>query len=88
MLTNNFLSFYLGRPVIDETGLTGSYDFKLQWNPEQDQLAASPQPELNDPSAAPSIFAALTDQLGLRLESKKGPVVVYVIEKVERPSEN
>ncbi len=72
-----FLSGELGRPVVDETGLDGQYDFKLEWAPDLDTSATGP-----------SIFTALTDQLGLRLESKKGPVQVYVIEKIEHPSEN
>ncbi len=71
------LSGELRRPVHDETGLTGQYDFKLEWAPDLDASATGP-----------SIFTALTDQLGLRLESKKGPVQVYVIEKIEHPSEN
>jgi bla regulator protein blaR1 len=70
------LSGIFGRPVHDETGLTGQYDFKLEWAPD------------SEPSDGPSIFAALNDQLGLRLESAKGPVQVYVIEKIEHPSEN
>jgi uncharacterized protein (TIGR03435 family) len=58
-----FLSGVLGRPVNDETGLGGQYDFKLEWAPDLDASATGP-----------SIFTALTDELGLRLESKKGPV--------------
>jgi uncharacterized protein (TIGR03435 family) len=76
MLTG-MLSRDLGHPVNDETGLGGQYDFKLDWTPDSDASGTGP-----------SIFTALTDQLGLRLESKKGPVQVYVIEKVDRPSEN
>jgi uncharacterized protein (TIGR03435 family) len=72
------LSGEFRRPVYNETGLTGQYDFKLDWTPDSD---ASPD------AAAGSIFGAV-DQLGLRLESKKGPVQVYVIEKIERPTEN
>ena len=71
------LAGILGRPVHDETGLSGEYDFGLEWAPDSDASATGP-----------SIFTALTDQLGLRLESTKGPVQVYVIEKIERPSEN
>ena len=71
------LSMVLGRPVRDATGLDGLYDLKLDW-------AASPS---TDPSR-PSIFTALTEQLGLRLESQRGPVPVFVIEKIERPTEN
>jgi uncharacterized protein (TIGR03435 family) len=79
----NVLSMKLGRPVTDKTGLTGEYDFKLDWTPDLD----SPQ-DHPDSATGPSIFTALTGQLGLRLEAAKGPVQVYVIEKIERPSEN
>jgi uncharacterized protein (TIGR03435 family) len=82
MLTS-MLSRELGHPVNDETGLGGQYDFKLDWTPDV-ELSDGP----NNAAAGPSIFTALTDQLGLRLESKKGPVQVYVIEKIDRPSEN
>ena len=73
------LSRELGRPVKDETGLKGQYDFHLTWTPD---LQASPS------TNGLSLFTALTDQLGLKLESKKGPVQVYVIEKIEQPKEN
>jgi bla regulator protein BlaR1 len=75
-----FLSRDLGRPVNDETGLNGIYDFKLDWTPQTGPSDAAPE--------GPSLFTALTEQLGLRLESKRGPAQVYVIEKIERPSEN
>ncbi len=73
----------LGRPVNDETGLTGRYDFKLDWTPD-----FGSSPDHPDDTTGPSIFSALTEQLGLRLESAKGPVPVYVIEKIQHPSEN
>jgi uncharacterized protein (TIGR03435 family) len=73
------LSQHLDRPVIDQTGLTGLYDFHLTWTPD---LQASPN------ANGPSLFTALTDQLGVKLESTKGPVTVYVIEKIEQPKEN
>ncbi len=76
-MLRDMLSRDLGHPVSDETGLAGQYDFKLDWTPDSDTSGTGP-----------SIFTALTDQLGLRLESKKGPVQVYVIEKIEHPSEN
>lgn len=72
MLVSN-LSSQLGRPVIDRTGLTGHYDFKLQWAPD---------------SNGPSIFTAIREQLGLRLESQRGPVDFLVIDRVEKPSKN
>jgi uncharacterized protein (TIGR03435 family) len=77
----------LGRPVTNETGLDGLYDFKLEWT--RDSPARPPSPD--EPASAPggpSIFTAVTEQLGLRLESRKGPVPVYVIEKIEKPGEN
>jgi uncharacterized protein (TIGR03435 family) len=88
------LSNELGRRVIDKTGLTGKYDFELKWASSQaaaPQLAATPQTaELAVPadSEGPSIFTALQEQLGLRLESGKGPVEVLVIDRAERPSKN
>jgi uncharacterized protein (TIGR03435 family) len=94
MLTNT-LSNVLGRPVIDRTGLKGNYDFKLTWTPDPGQaggfggppppgVEAPPPPDPN----GPSIFTAVQEQLGLRLESQKGPVDLIVIDKVEKLSEN
>lgn len=74
----NVLSTYLGRRVVDRTKLTGSYDFTLTWAPD-DEIG-------NDNQA--SVFAAIQEQLGLRLAPAKGPVNVLVIEKAEHPSEN
>ncbi len=65
------------RPVLDATGLAGDFDFDLEFAPQN-----SPD------SAGPSLFTALQEQMGLRLESKKGPVQAIVIEAVEKPSEN
>jgi bla regulator protein blaR1 len=89
------LSNQLGRPVIDRTGLKGNFDFKLEWTPDPGQSGgpfgggppgadAPPPPDPN----GPSIFTAVQEQLGLRLESQKGPVEMLVIDKVEKPSEN
>jgi uncharacterized protein (TIGR03435 family) len=89
------LSMQLGRPVIDRTDLKGSYDFKLEWAPAlgeggPEALGLPPRAEPSPPadSTGPSIFTALEDQLGLKLESTKGPVTIVVIDHVERPSEN
>jgi len=87
------LSSQLGRPVIDRTGLTGHYTFKLQWTPDPGQSMGGPlppgveAPPPPDPNG-PSIFTAIQEQLGLRLESQKGPVDLIVIDRVEKPSEN
>jgi uncharacterized protein (TIGR03435 family) len=93
MLVQN-LTGMLGHPVADETGLKGVYDFKLQFTPDDRLQPPSgttsgfrfPIPPAD--SNAPSLFDALPEQLGLKLESGKGPVEVIVIDHVERPSPN
>jgi uncharacterized protein (TIGR03435 family) len=82
------LSQTLGRPVIDETGLTGLYDFHLTWTPDPALSPAAPEGAPAASGNSASLFTAITDQLGLKMESKKGPVTVYVIEKLERPTGN
>ena len=74
----SMLTDAVGRPVVDETGLTDHYKVKLEWAPE----SAGPD------DTGSSIFTALNQQLGLRLESRKGPVAVFVIDKIEKPGEN
>lgn len=71
------LSGTVGRVIIDKTGLTGLYDIDLTWSPDNEQ-----------PDAGPSIFTALQEQLGLKLESAKAHVDVIIIDHLERPSEN
>ena len=73
----------LGRVVLDNTGLTGRYDFKLTWAPEN--VAADTN---STDTSGPSIFTAVSEQLGLRLEPQKGPVPVLVIDHIEAPSLN
>jgi bla regulator protein blaR1 len=80
------LSRLLQRPVVNNTGLDGNYDFKLEWTPDLGPVAPYGQPA--DNSGGPSIFSALQEQLGLRLEATKGPVDVLVIDHVDKPSEN
>ena len=72
------LSRHLERTVINQTGLTAKFDISLEWAPDNNSTDAS----------APSIFTALQEQLGLKLESQKGPVAVFVVERAEKPSEN
>ena len=88
------LSQQLGRTIVDKTGLpNGLYDIKLKWTPEVAQAGGLAGPVLGgdappvDP-AGPSIFTAVQEQLGLRLESGRGPVEVLVIDNVEKPSDN
>ena len=71
------LSGMLGRPVRDETELTGWFDMELNWSNDAAAGATSP-----------GFFTALREQLGLKLESKRGPVATYAIERAEKPSEN
>ena len=73
-----------GRVLIDRSGLTGTYVYKLQW--AQQNLSAGGQP--SSEASGPSLFTALEDQLGLRLESTKAPVDVLVVDHVEQPSPN
>ncbi len=80
------LSVRLHRQVIDDTGLDGQYDFKLKWTPDSPVQVSSDAP--SSAAAGPSLVTALNEQLGLRLESRRGPVTVYVIEKIEKPGEN
>jgi uncharacterized protein (TIGR03435 family) len=81
----NTLSSATGRPVVDKTGLTEKYDYVLEWTPD---LAAAESTDSAPSSSGPTIFTALQEQLGLRLESSKGPVVTIVIDRVDRPSAN
>ena len=75
----------LDRPVVDQTALgSARYDFILNWTPDGPNGASPP----NDADAPPDLFAALQQQLGLKLEQTKAPVEVVVVDHVERPSEN
>jgi uncharacterized protein (TIGR03435 family) len=87
----NQLGQVLGRSVIDKTEMTGNYDFKLEWTPDESQgMARASGGEAPPPSdnSGVSIFTAVQDQLGLKLESTKGPVEILVIDRVEKASEN
>jgi uncharacterized protein (TIGR03435 family) len=93
----------LDRPVIDRTGLTGKFDFRFQWTPDTTgpppgavtiaRGGGGVRPPSNDPPPAadsdgPTFLQALREQLGLKLESSKGPIQTVVIDRVERPTEN
>lgn len=106
----NVLSSQVNRPVVDETGLKGEYDFTLDFAPDETvrpggasgafvmtipgpggpgATPAAPGSETRDPASAASIFTAIQSQLGLKLEPKKGPVDMVVVDKAERvPSAN
>jgi uncharacterized protein (TIGR03435 family) len=92
MLTN-MLSNLLKQPVVDHSGVEGTFDVKLRWAPDgfvggTDGRGPEAGAAVVTPMEGPSIFTAMSEQLGLKLEAKKGPVTVYVVEKAERPGEN
>ena len=74
------MQFFLDRPLVDQTGLTGRYDMRLRYTYD---LSAT-----TDPNAPPGIFTAIQEQLGLKLDPVKAPTDVFVIDHVEQPSEN
>ena len=78
----------LDRPVVDQTGLTGRYDFDIEWAPDETQFNGVFKPGNPDSPTKPSLSAAIQQQLGLRLDSAKGPVEAMVIDRAERPTEN
>jgi uncharacterized protein (TIGR03435 family) len=93
-LLAKILSSTLGRPVLDRTGANGQYNFKLEWTEDaaglkesdgRAELAATLPPA---DASGPSIFTAIQEQLGLKLESGKGPVEIIAIDRAERPSGN
>jgi uncharacterized protein (TIGR03435 family) len=88
MLANSLSVLDLGCPVIDRTGLTGRFDFTLEWAPESH---VPPPPDAPAPPSDPlgqTSLQALRDQLGLKVESTRGALQILVIDRVERPSEN
>jgi uncharacterized protein (TIGR03435 family) len=91
----------VGRAVVDQTGITGDYDCGIEWGPDRgpeathrDRVAeanaglAKPDSQSPPDASEPTIFRALQDQLGLKLEPETGPLDVIVIDYIERPSEN
>jgi uncharacterized protein (TIGR03435 family) len=78
------------RPVLDQTGLQGKYDFTLNWTPDEFQFSQhgiTPPPPVPD-NAPPDLYTAIREQLGLRFEAAKAPIPVLVIDHVEEPSPN
>lgn len=80
------LSGHLNRTVIDKTSLTGKYDLHLKWAPDRPAMAGSDAGQPDD--AGPSLFSALQDQLGLKLDPAKGPVITLVVDHIDPPSPN
>jgi uncharacterized protein (TIGR03435 family) len=80
-------ALYADRPIVDKTGLKGLYDIRLQWTPDTG-LSSPVSPGAAQTSPGTSLFTALEEQLGLKLEPGKGPLPVLVIDSIQRPSEN
>jgi uncharacterized protein (TIGR03435 family) len=85
----NSLGMFAGRIVLDRTGLAGNYDVTLSWTPDQMPQRPPGAPDLPpvDPNG-PSLFTAVQEQLGLKLDSQRGPVDTLVIERAEKPVED
>jgi uncharacterized protein (TIGR03435 family) len=89
-----YLSWFLGqqlqddgRPVVDQTGLKGNYDFNLSFTPPRPPEVAREDAGA-PPDDRPSIYDALREQLGLKLQAERGPVTYFVIESIQKPSDN
>jgi len=82
------LAAITGRPVHDETGLTGFYDAKLDWTPDMVAGAPDAPDKPVETAAGPTLLTAVQEQLGLKLEAKKGPVEIVAVDHAERPTEN
>ena len=78
----------LDRPVVDRTGITGRYDFTLNWTPDDSQFRSlgARVPPAPENTTVPGLFTAIEEQLGLRLESTRAPVEVLVIDRVDKPT--
>jgi uncharacterized protein (TIGR03435 family) len=76
------VSIVAGKPVVDRTGIIGLYDVELRFSPQ-----AAPGSDLTNPDA-PSLFTALEEQLGLKLDAQREIVDVLVIDRIDRPTEN
>ena len=81
----------LDRPVVDQTGLPGRWDFTLNWTPDDSQfggMAAKIPPPTDNTNPPPGLFTAIQEQIGLKLEATKAPADVLVVDHIEKPSEN
>jgi uncharacterized protein (TIGR03435 family) len=81
----SLLAARLDRPVLDQTGITGEYDIKMEWDPA---IEVTAQPGNGADGLRPSIFTAIQEQLGLRLNPGKGPIPVVVVADVTKPTPN
>jgi len=82
------LSARVDRPVIDKTGINGRYNFRLDWMPDTASRATDPANPPPADTALPTIYAAVQEQLGLKLTPEKGPVEYLVVDRVQKPTGN
>jgi uncharacterized protein (TIGR03435 family) len=81
----------LDRPVLDQTGITGRWDFALDWTPDDSQfsgMGAKIPPPTDGANQPPALYTAIQEQIGLKLDATKAPADVMIIDHVEKPSEN
>jgi uncharacterized protein (TIGR03435 family) len=84
-------SVVLDRPVVDQTGITGRWDFTLNWTPDDSQfsgMGARIPPSTDTADAPPNLYTAIQEQIGLKLEATKAPADVIVVDHVDKPSAN
>jgi uncharacterized protein (TIGR03435 family) len=86
----NMLSRMIDRPVVDQTNLKAFFDFHLEWTPDDKSAAAAMEPGgIVDSAVGPNLVMALQQQLGLKLEGRKAPLDVIVVDRVDKtPTEN
>lgn len=85
----DLLAGITGQQVVDETGIEGGFDFTLEWSPDETQKNGPPLDGDAVGASGPSIYSALQEQLGLKLEGRKGPVEILVVDHIEKaPAEN
>jgi uncharacterized protein (TIGR03435 family) len=92
-MLSHILAQQLGRTVVNKTGLTGNFDYTLQWTPDDvgtpmEGDAGPGKGDISPDAGGPTLLTALEEQLGLKLESQKGTVDVIVIDHIDLPSEN
>jgi uncharacterized protein (TIGR03435 family) len=87
---SSMLRLVVGRPVIDKTGVTGRFDIRVEFSREGTELAGIQAKDSapSDPGSPPSIFVAIQEQLGVKLEAGRGPVETLVIDHIEKPTAN
>ena len=86
-LATGLQKLVLDRPVLDETGLTGGFDFILSWRPDPSQFHGMGDKVKSDPND-PDLFTAMQEQLGLKLTAQKGVAPVIVVDHADKPSDN